>query len=64
MHNASDKDIWRAQERDPATFQEEDVVGAGRYILSFILAGFIGLGIQKVCAGKAGQQPGLTLSSS
>ena len=53
MHNASDKDIWRSQERDLATFQEEIVVGAGRYILSFILAGFIGLGIQKVCAGKA-----------
>ncbi len=46
MHNASDKDIWRSQERNPTTFQDEDVVGAGRYILSFILAGFIALGIQ------------------
>ena len=46
MHNASDKDIWQSQERNPAGFQDEDVVGSGRYILSFILAGFIGLGIQ------------------
>lgn len=26
--------------------KEEDVVGVGRYVLSFILAGFIGLGVQ------------------
>jgi hypothetical protein len=46
MHNVSDKDTWRSQERNPAASQDEDVVGAGRYILSFLLLGFIGLGIQ------------------
>ncbi len=45
MHNARDKDIWRSQERN-AAIEDEDVVGAGRYILIFFLAGFIGLGIQ------------------
>ena len=46
MHNASDKDIWQSQERNPAGFQDEDVVGAGRYVLSFLPLGIIGLGIQ------------------
>ena len=46
MHNVSDKDTWRSQERNPAASQDEDVVGVGRYILSFLLLGFIGLGIQ------------------
>ena len=46
MHNVSDKDTWRSQERNPAASQDEDVVGAGRYILSFLLLGFVGLGIQ------------------
>ena len=32
--------------RNVAAFQNEDVVGLGRYILSFLLAGIVGLAIQ------------------
>ncbi len=50
MYGARDKDIWETQERDMsrnvAAIQDEDAVGAGRYILSFFLAGIVGLAIQ------------------
>ena len=46
MARASDQDMWQTQGRNVAATQDEDVVGAGRYILSFLLVGFIGLGIQ------------------
>ncbi len=50
MYQASDRDIWESQERNMGRTlvanKDEDVVGAGRYILSFILAGIVGLGIQ------------------
>ena len=32
--------------RNVAAIQDEDVVGLGRYILSFLLAGIVGLAIQ------------------
>ena len=32
--------------RNVAVIQDDDVVGAGRYILSFFLAGLIGLAVQ------------------
>ena len=32
--------------RNVAAFQNEDVVGLGRYLLSFLLAGIVGLAIQ------------------
>ena len=46
MVRASDQDMWQSQGRNVAAMQDEDIVGAGRYILSFLLVGFIGLGIQ------------------
>ncbi len=46
MARASDQDMWQTQGRNVAAMQDEDVVGAGRYILSFMLVGLIGLGIQ------------------
>ena len=50
MYRASDKSNWQSQEgnmsRNVAAIQNEDVVGVGRYILSFLLAGIVGLAIQ------------------
>ncbi len=46
MARASDQDMWQPQARNVSAFRDEDVVGAGRYILSFLLVGFIGLAIQ------------------
>ena len=47
MARISDQAYWESQERSEAGIQaDEDVVGAGRYILSFLLVGFLGLGIQ------------------
>jgi hypothetical protein len=50
MYGASDENTWQSQEgtmsRNAAAIQDEDVVGVGRYILSFLLAGLIGLAIQ------------------
>ena len=36
---------WTAEAPVPARVEERDVVGAGRYVLNFILAGVIGLGL-------------------
>ncbi len=50
MHRASDENSWQTHERilnrSTTAIQDEDVVGAGRYILSFLLAGIVGLAIQ------------------
>ena len=50
MYRARDNDFWESQAREMsrsrAANQDEDVVGAGRYILSFLLAGIVGLAIQ------------------
>ena len=50
MHRASDENSWQTHERilnrNAAAIQDQDVVGLGRYILSFLLAGIVGLAIQ------------------
>ena len=50
MYSASDKTDWQAEERSMrqtvVVFPDKDVVGPGRYILSFVLAGIVGLAIQ------------------
>ncbi len=50
MHRASEENSWQTHERilnrSTTAIQDEDVVGAGRYILSFLLAGIVGLAIQ------------------
>ncbi len=50
MYQARDNDYWESQargmSRSRAENQDEDVAGAGRYILSFLLAGLVGLAIQ------------------
>lgn len=47
MARISDQAYWESQEQNATGIQrDEDVAGAGRYILSFLLVGFIGLGIQ------------------
>ncbi len=50
MYRARDEDFWDSQAREMsrsrAANSDEDVVGAGRYILSFFLAGIVGLAIQ------------------
>ncbi len=50
MHRASDENSWQTHERilnrSTTAIQDEDVVGAGRYILSLLLAGILGLAIQ------------------
>ncbi len=50
MYRASDQNSWQTHQRilngSATAIQDEDVVGAGRYILSFFLAGIVGLAIQ------------------
>ena len=57
MYQASDRDIWESQERNMGRTvvadKDEDVAGAGRYIIGFILSGIVGLVIQ-YCLRKKG----------
>ena len=40
------------QDAAPRTYHEEDSAGTGRYVFSFLLAGFVGLGIQYALRNK------------